>query len=352
MPVIKQLTEQLLGQEDLDLAQATEAAEQLASPEVDLEAKKEFLLALSAKGETGTEVAAFARTFRKFAVDPEVSKWADQAIDVCGTGGDGSSSFNISTAVSFVVAAAGVPVFKHGNRSITSKCGSADLLEALGIRLDASPEQIRSSLEELNFCFFFAPAFHPAFKEIMPVRKALAAEGKRTVFNLLGPLINPGRPAHQLLGVFAEDWVARIASALDEIGLKAGFVVHGTPEPGRALDELSCAGTNSVQGFGSFSAESGQWVASEAGLSQCPFSDLSGGDLEENLKTMHDLLSGEAGSVPSGLRDTVLLNAGTALWVAGKAEDLKGGVQLADELLSSGAVAKWLEEAQSFYANF
>ena len=162
----------------------------------------DFLLALAEKGETPAEVAAFAAGISSLAVDPGVSDWADRAIDVCGTGGDGSGTFNISTAVSFIVAAAGVPVFKHGNRSITSKCGSADLLEALGIRLDATAEQVRASLEAVSFCFFFAPAYHPAFKEIMPVRKALATEGKRTIFNLLGPLINPGKPAHQLLGVF------------------------------------------------------------------------------------------------------------------------------------------------------
>ena len=352
MPAIKQLTEQLAVGNDLEPDQAILAAKELASSEVGLEEKKAFLIALSAKGETGAEVAAFAQTFRKLALDPQVSEWADQAIDVCGTGGDGSSSFNISTAVSFVVAVAGVPVFKHGNRSITSKCGSADLLEALGIRLDATPEQIRSSIKELNFCFFFAPAYHPAFKEIMPVRKALAAEGQRTMFNLLGPLINPGRPAHQLLGVFSGDWVERIASALGEIGLKSGLVVHGTPETGLALDELSCAGTNVIQGFGGLASETGVLTAADAGLAECGFSDLSGGELEMNLETMHDLLSGANDVVPAGLRDTVLLNAGTALWIAGKAAGLKAGISLADELLTSGAVADWLAKAQDFYGNF
>ena len=151
----KQLTNTLLDKEDLNSGQAVLAAYLMASPQVDLAAKQAFLIALSDKGETATEVAAFAAAFRKLALDPGVEAWASQAIDVCGTGGDGSSTFNISTAVSFIIAAAGVPVFKHGNRSITSKCGSADLIEGLGIRLDAPDEVIRESLKELNFCFFF-----------------------------------------------------------------------------------------------------------------------------------------------------------------------------------------------------
>ena len=148
---------------DLKADQAMVVAELLIRPDVSAESKRECLLALARKGETATEVAAFAQAFRAHAVDPGVEEWASRAIDVCGTGGDGSGTFNISTAVSFVVAAAGVPVFKHGNRSITSKCGSADLLEALGIRLDAPHDVLRESLRELNFCFFFAPAYHPAF---------------------------------------------------------------------------------------------------------------------------------------------------------------------------------------------
>ena len=155
MQEIEQLTNTLLDKEDLNSGQAVFAASLMASPQVDLAAKQAFLIALSDKGETATEVAAFAAAFRKLALDPGVEAWASKAIDVCGTGGDGSSTFNISTAVSFIIAAAGVPVFKHGNRSITSNCGSADLMEGLGIRLDAPNELIRESLKELNFCFFF-----------------------------------------------------------------------------------------------------------------------------------------------------------------------------------------------------
>ena len=268
---------------------------------------------------------------------------------MCGTGGDGSGTFNISTAVSFIVAAAGVPVFKHGNRSITSKCGSADLLEALGIRIDVPQEQMREPLRELNFCFFFAPAFHPAFKEIMPVRRALAETGRRTVFNLLGPLINPGRPAHQLLGVFSEQWVQPLADALGALELKSGLVVHSRTYSGEALDELSCAGGNYLAGFGKLADTVKTLKSLDVGLAECPFSDLKGGDVAKNLSIMHALLKGSADLVPVGLRNSVLLNAGIALWISGKALDMAAGVALAEEILQSGRVEAWLKRARSFY---
>ena len=349
MQALESFTESLTAGVDLEADQATVVAELLIRPDVSATTKRECLLALAQKGETATEVAAFAHAFREHAVNPGVEEWASRAIDVCGTGGDGSGTFNISTAVSFVVAAAGVPVFKHGNRSITSKCGSADLMEALGIRLDAPHEMLRESLRELNFGFFFAPAYHPAFKEIMPVCRALAEEGQRTIFNLLGPLINPGRPAHQLLGVFSEDWVQPLADALGELGLSAGMVAHGRPQKGSALDELSCAGQNFVAGFGALASIPKSLSPVDAGLSACEFSDLNGGDVAENLATMHALLSGAADSVPTGLRDSVLFNAGAALWVAGAALDVAGGVEQARETLESGAAEAWLERVRVFY---
>jgi len=344
-----QLTEVITNGNDLSFDQATQAARHLARNTFSLESRREFLVALAEKGETAIEVAAFASTFRELAVDPGVGKWAANAIDVCGTGGDGSGTFNISTAVSFLVASLGVPVFKHGNRSITSKCGSADLMEAIGIRLDASQEMIHASLTELNFCFFFAPAFHPVFKEIMPVRKMLAAEGQRTIFNLLGPLINPGRPAYQLLGVFSPDWVAPISQALHCMSLKSGLVVHGTPADNVALDELSCAGINLVAGFGDLKSEQGTVLATDANLASCDLSELAGGNVEENLVTMNALLSGSSNSVAPGLRNSVLLNAGAALWIAKKAANLSAGVAMAADALAAGQVARWLEKVRNFY---
>ncbi|MDQ8193050.1 anthranilate phosphoribosyltransferase [Coraliomargarita sp. SDUM461004] len=347
---IEELTSILVAGQDLTSEEAQESASLLALPEVELEMKQNFLIALAEKGETAVEVAAFAATFRSLALDPQVEGWAEQAIDVCGTGGDGSSTFNISTAVSFIVAAAGVPVFKHGNRSITSKCGSADLIEALGIRLEAPHELLRASLDALNFCFFFAPAFHPAFKEIMPVRKALAEGGRRSVFNLLGPLINPGRPAYQLMGVYSERWVVPIADALDVMGLSAGLVAHCTPAPGMALDELSCAGMNRVAGFGRFKQLRGELPAQQAGLEACDLDSLSGGDVQANVKTLLALFNGSSDAIPQGLLNSLLLNAGVALWVAGKSVDLESGVALAREIVESGQAGQWLRRAQSFYS--
>ena len=235
---------------DLDDAEIKTASDLLASPDPDAVDKERFLLALADKGESPEEVAAFASSFRELARDPGLSSLAKAAIDVCGTGGDKSGSFNISTFVAFTLSAGGVPVLKHGNRSITSQCGSADLLEGVGIHLTPSPATLIAAVEELNFTFFFAPNFHPAFKEIMPVRQNLASKGRRTVFNLLGPLINPARPAFQLLGVFSPDLVVPMASTLNALGLRRGLVVHGKLDKGRGMDEISCAGKNLAAGFG------------------------------------------------------------------------------------------------------
>lgn len=349
MQALKPIIELLTSSVDLTTEQAGTLAELLTRPDVPDTDKQTCLLALAKKGETAAEVAAFARAFRNHAVNPGVEEWADRAIDVCGTGGDGSGTFNISTAVSFIVAAAGVPVFKHGNRSITSKCGSADLLEALGVRLDASQELVRKSLDQLNFCFFFAPAYHPAFKEIMPVRRALAEAGQRTIFNLLGPLINPGRPAYQLMGVFSEQWVQPLADALDNLKLQAGLVVNCHTHSDKALDELSCAGNNHLAGFGKLSNTAKVLKATDVGLPECDFSELQGGDVAENVAMMQALLSGSTAAVPVGLRNSVLLNAGVALWISGMATEMTSGIKLAEETLQNGRVERWLEQAQRFY---
>ncbi len=350
MQQIEELTKTLQAGRHLSMELASRAATLLASADVESEAKQAFLIALSEKGETAVEVAAFAATFRALAVDPVVDEWASCAIDVCGTGGDGASTFNISTAVSFLVAAAGVPVFKHGNRSITSKCGSADLIEALGVDLNAPHEVLRESLRELNFCFFFAPAFHPAFKEIMPVRKALAESGRRSIFNLLGPLINPGRPAYQLMGVYSAQWVEPIAAALGELGLQAGVVAHCTPGEGLALDELSCAGRNRFAGFGRLKEYVQAITPTGVGLEPCDLESLKGGDVQANIEILHKLLDARFGEVSRGLVDSILLNAGVALWIAERAESIEAGVVLAREVIESGAAKQWLQRAQSFYS--
>ena len=332
---------------DLTAEQAQAAARFLAEPQGDDQARRALLIALANKGETPTEVAAFTTVFRQLARDPGLASWSERAIDICGTGGDHIGSFNISTAVGFILATAGVPVCKHGNRSVTSQCGSADLLESLGFPLEGDSSMLRASLEQINFCFLFAPAYHPAFKTITPVRQALANQGRRSIFNLIGPLINPAQPSHQLLGVFDPIWVRTLAKALEQLGLKRGLVVHGMLEDGRGLDELTCSGTNCVAGINALTAVDQLPPLSQLGLQTYNIDVLAGGNAADNHLLLEALLSGDA---PPGLRDTVCLNAGAALWVAGKTKNIKDGIVLAKDLLGAGAVKQWLKKAQSFFS--
>ena len=346
MPTLADLSTQLTAGRDLDSDQVEFAAAALAASEIGDDTKAEFLSALAKKGETPAEVAAFAKAFRSRAVDPGVETWSRQAIDIVGTGGDHAGGFNISSLVVLVLAAAGVKVMKHGNRGITSKCGSADLLSALGVSLEAPPAKLRQALHELGFVFFFAPAYHPAFKHIAPVRKALAARGQRTVFNILGPLINPGRPAHVLLGSFSAAWVPKLAAALDELGAEAGIAAHGVIEGERGIDEITTATTNRVRGFGRRREIDGEWRAGDFGLKSAPFGDLAGGDVAANRAIVEAVLAGKA---PAGLIDTIVLNSAIALWIVGLTDNVRDGLAPARELLLGGAVKKKIAATQEFY---
>ncbi|MEY2881490.1 MAG: hypothetical protein RLZZ15_3870, partial [Verrucomicrobiota bacterium] len=314
MSPLAALTARLSAGHDLAPAEVELAAAALADPAEPDEGKAALLGALAAKGETAGEVAAFAAAFRTRAIDPGLVAWAPRAIDIVGTGGDHAGGFNVSSLVVLVLASAGVPVIKHGNRGITSKCGSADLLAALGVDLAAPPEKNRAALDALGFAFLFAPAHHPALKHVAIARKALAARGQRTVFNLLGPLLNPARPAHLLLGVFAEPWVEKLAASLDTLGAQSGVAVHGLIAPGRGIDELTTATENHVRGFGAHRTLDATWRAADFGLAPAPFTDLVGGDLATNLALVDALLAGRA---PAGLVDTIVLNAAVALWITG-----------------------------------
>jgi anthranilate phosphoribosyltransferase len=346
MAILAELTAKLTAGHELSTIEVESAAAALAAPEGGDEPKAAFLAALATKGETAGEVAAFASAFRARAINPGVEAWAPRAIDIVGTGGDHAGGFNISSLVVLVLASAGVTVMKHGNRGITSKCGSADLLAALGVNLEAPPEKLRRALDELGFVFFFAPAYHPAFKHIVPVRKALAARGQRTIFNILGPLINPGRPAHLLLGVFAEAWVEKLAAALHTLGAQSGVAAHGVIEPGRGIDELTTATMNRVRGFGRRREIDARWSAAEFGLKPAPFADLVGGDLATNKTIVAALLAGRG---PAGLVDTIALNAAVAMWIVGKTPSVGEGVPVARELLLGGAVRKKIEATREFY---
>lgn len=332
---------------DLQTDAAEEAARAMADPAVDPLEKKAFLLAMAQKGETPTELAAFGRVFRELSRNPDLPG-AKDAIDVVGTGGDHSGSFNISTAASLILAASGIPVIKHGNRSVTSQCGSADLLESLGIPLECSPEVLRAGFEELNFAFLFAPAFHPAFKAVTPVRKELAAEGHRTLFNLLGPLTNPGHPGSSLIGVFSPDWVVPMAEAARQMGAVSALVVNSQLEDGITMDELTCAGKNTVAGIGRMSDYQNELKTATIGLQPCDFDALRGGNLERNLELLHALAEGTA---PNGLRDTVAFNVAMALLVCGRAEKLRISIEQAFDLMHNGALPRWLERARTFFAS-
>ncbi|HVU32110.1 MAG TPA: anthranilate phosphoribosyltransferase [Opitutaceae bacterium] len=346
MSTLPELTAELAAGGNLTSPQVEEAVAALAGSDVTDDSKVDFLAALAAKGETPSEIAAFAAAFRARAIDPGVERWAASAVDIVGTGGDHAGGFNVSSLVVLVLACAGVPVMKHGNRGITSKCGSADLLAALGVDLEASPAKLHRALDELGFVFFFAPGYHPTFKHVAPVRKALAARGQRTVFNILGPLINPGRPAHVLLGTFSAALVPKMAAALDELGARAGLAVHGVIAADRGIDELTTATTNRVRGFGRLREIDGEWLPRDFGVEAAPFADLVGGDLATNLAIVDALLQGRA---PGGLVDTIVLNAAVAMWITGKVATAREGMAPARELLLGGAVRNKIAATREFY---
>jgi anthranilate phosphoribosyltransferase len=346
MVPLQELTPRLIAGQNLAAADVAAAATALAAPGEPDGIKADFLRALALKGETPAEIAGFARAFRDRALDPGVESWAPRAIDIVGTGGDHAGGFNISSLVVLLLASAGVPVMKHGNRGITSKCGSADLLAALGVDLAAPPAKLSRALEQLGFVFFFAPNYHPAFKHIAPVRKILAAEGRRTVFNILGPLINPGRPAHILLGVYAPPLVEKLARTLDELGQKAGVVAHGVIGPGQGIDELTTATRNEVRGVGRMKNLTATWRAEDFGLAPAPFRELQGGDLPVNLALVEAILAGRG---PAGLADTIVLNAAVGLHILGRTDSIREGLAPARELLLGGAVAKKIQATQEFY---
>lgn len=342
------LTRKLVAREELSSQDVATAADLLTDPAVSDDSKAAFLTELSLKGETAAEVAAFAQTFRARAVDPGVQAWSSRAIDIVGTGGDHAGGFNISSLVVLVLASAGVPVMKHGNRGITSKCGSADLLSALGVKLDASPEVLRQALDQLGYVFFFAPAFHPSFKHVAPVRKALAARGQRSVFNILGPLINPGRPSHVLMGVFSEAWVDKLAEVLERLGVQAGVAGFGSLGDGRGIDELTTATPNRVKGIGTLRSVDGWWQPETHGFRTLPFDGLRGGDVTENLGIIEAVLAGRG---PQVLVDTIVFNAATGLWVVGRTGSIQEGAELARDLLLGGAVQSKINATREFFAS-
>jgi anthranilate phosphoribosyltransferase len=327
----------------LSKEQVSAAVAQLVAEDIDAETKAHFLSALARKGETVEEIGDFASQLRDKSIVPPLGSElrAREILDVCGTGGDRLHTFNISTTIALVVAAAGVTVAKHGNRAVTSRCGSADLLEALGIPITLAPEAAARSLRERQFAFFFAPQYHPAFKHIGPARRLCAERGQRTIFNFLGPLLNPARPTAQLIGVPSPHLCEPLARVLQWLGVRRGLVVSG--RAGEAyLDEFSTLGENTIA---EFYQERGFYVGTSgfipAVLAPATLVDLAGGDPQANAQMVRRLLQGQDRGPK---RDAVLLNAGAALFVAAKARTIQDGWDLAAEVIDSGRAHTKLEE--------
>ncbi|MEJ5239166.1 MAG: anthranilate phosphoribosyltransferase [Limisphaera sp.] len=347
--MLETLTRQLLAGESLGPEQVRAAVDRLVNEQVSAETKAEFLTALARKGETPDEIAGFARELRARAVVPPVDpEWRKGRVilDVVGTGGDRAGTFNISTAVALLCAAAGVPVAKHGNRAVTSRAGSADVLEALGIPIQQSPAEAARALQVRGFAFFFAPLYHPAFRHIAPARRLCAERGQRTIFNYLGPLLNPVVPDAQLMGVPRPDLCAPLARVLHSLGVRRGLVVCGeiTEATGAKvyLDEASPAGSNTVAGFGlGDSPTCAVWEMPPRPSSSASLEDLRGGDAAANAALLERLLRGED---RGPRREAVLYNAAAALWVAGAATSLTEGWAVAERVLAEGRAAHKLEE--------
>ncbi|MGN6515747.1 MAG: anthranilate phosphoribosyltransferase [Rhizomicrobium sp.] len=318
----------------LDYEEAGKAFAAIMSGNVAETDLADFLIAMSKRRCAISEIVGGARAMRGAM---RKIKAPANAIDLCGTGGDGHDTFNISTATGFVVAACAIPVAKHGNRSASSRSGTADVLEALGVKIDLEPAQAEICLAETNFCFLFAPHYHPAMKYVGPVRKRL---GFRTIFNLLGPLSNPAEVKRQLIGVFASDWIETLAHVLKELGSEKAWLVHG--EDG--LDELTTTGETYAAILDSGVVTRRDVRPEEIGLARVTLAALKGGDARENATSLLRLLGGECGA----FRDIVLLNAAAALVVAGKVNNLKDGALMATEAIDSGAAKSVLSRVIAF----
>lgn len=330
------LERQLQAGQHLTATQVREAAAFLLDPSPEPARKAAFLRALAKKGETPEEIAAFVNEFLQHAVTPPLdpATLSGPVLDVVGTGGDKLNLFNVSTTSMFILAAGGVCIVKHGNRGITGKSGGADVLEALGVKIDLEPDQLARCVREVGVGFIFAPKYHPAFKAVVEARKLLAAEGQRSIFNLLGPLLNPARPAHQLIGVFDEKLVPVFADILKQLGRKAAWVVHGRTDDGRGMDELSTLGVNTVAKLHDGTIEHAILDPATLGFARATLADLAGGEADENADILEGIL---AGRIKGAKRDLAVLNASAGFVITGKAADLAAGKALAEDLLNRGA---------------
>ena len=324
------LLEKLIRREDLTEDEAAAAMREVMEGRAPSAALAGLLSALVMKGERPAEIVGFARTMREHAV--KLSGPAGDVFDTCGTGGDRSGTFNISSAAAIVVAACGVKVAKHGNRSVSSQCGSADVFEKLGVNIAASPAIVERTLHEANIAFFFAPTFHPSMKHAAQTRKEL---GIRTAFNLLGPLTNPAGAKRQVVGVPKSELTDLVARALLLLGSDRAWVVHGAD----GIDEISTTGYTKVSEVRAGAVNTFYVHPADFGLAKAAPADLKGGDAAKNAAIVREILDGRGGAP----RDVVLLNAGTALFVAGKTPSIRDGIAQAGRAIDSGAARQTLD---------
>ena len=336
--MIKEAIVKIVDKQDLTYEEAYQVMNEIMNGETSATQNAAFLAALSTKStkaETIDEITGCAAAMREHALRVDAGDM--ELMEIVGTGGDGAHSFNISTTSAFVSCAGGLKIAKHGNRAASSQCGTADCLEALGVNIDLSPERCVEMLKEAGMCFFFAQKYHTSMKYVGGIRKEL---GIRTVFNILGPLTNPARPRRILLGVYDPSLAEPLAQVLMKLGVERGMVVYGQDR----LDEISLSAPTTVCEFDSGASRTYEITPEQFGLTRCQKSDLTGGTPEENAATTRAILSGtERGHK----RDVVLMNAGAALCIGDKAENLAGGVRLAGELIDSGKALAALEAVRA-----
>ena len=342
--MIRKAIARVVEREDLPESEMIEVMDQIMSGGATPAQIASFITALRMKGETVDEITGAARVMRDRAVPIKVGRSVlgidrddinldrETILDTCGTGGSGTNSFNISTTVAFIVSACGVKVAKHGNRAVSSSCGSADVLEALGVNLDVTPETVERSISEIGIGFLFAPALHGAMKHAIGPRREI---GIRTIFNILGPLTNPAGADCQVLGVYREDLVEKLALVLKKLGCRRGFVVHGCD----GMDEVTLTGESSVAEISQEGVRLGKVTPEQFGLERAALAELHGGDAQNNAVIVKDILSGKDGAK----RRIVLLNAAYALVATGKAADIRDGIRIAAETIDSGRAMKQLE---------
>lgn len=344
---MKGLTEKLRSGMDLTAGDISFAMSLLLCDSTDDGTKAEFLIALHRKGESVEEIVAFVQQLTDRAIDPAIDpkNLPGPMIDVCGTGGDGLDLFNVSTTVMFVLAGGGAAVVKHGNRAVTSRSGSADVLEALGVHIALPPAKLKECAERLGLCFIFAREYHPAYRAIAGMRKRLARENIRTVFNLLGPLLNPTRPPRQLIGVYAPRLTTVFAEALRRLGRERAWIVHGVTDSGEGMDDISTSGVTTFAELANKKVTTGLIDPRWLNIPSAPLDELRGGDASENAGYIEGILSGK---IQGAKRDLTLVNAAGGFVVAGLCNDMGQGLVLAREAIDSGRALEKLRALQQF----